>query len=101
MVFKIFILICFKILLIYLTERERERARAGGLAEGKGEAGSPYTGSPMRDSISGPWDLDLNRRQTLNQLSHPGVPGLSFYTRVSGNFVIICFHGLETMLNCK
>ncbi|XP_027441828.1 perilipin-3 isoform X6 [Zalophus californianus] len=26
----------------------------------------------MRDSIPGPWDHDLSRRQTLNELSHPG-----------------------------
>jgi len=24
--------------------------------------------------IPGPWDHDLSQRQTLNQLSHPGVP---------------------------
>ena len=28
-------------------------------------------GSPMRDSISGPWDHDLSQRQMLNQLSEP------------------------------
>ena len=28
----------------------------------------------MWDLITGPWDHDLSRRQTLNQLNHPGTP---------------------------
>ncbi|XP_059042435.1 thyroid transcription factor 1-associated protein 26 isoform X2 [Mustela nigripes] len=32
--------------------------------------------SPMWDSIPGRWDHDLSRRQLLNQLSHPGIPGI-------------------------
>ena len=31
---------------IYLTERESERAQAGGAAEGEGEAGSPLSREP-------------------------------------------------------
>uniref|UniRef100_M3Z3A5 Uncharacterized protein n=1 Tax=Mustela putorius furo TaxID=9669 RepID=M3Z3A5_MUSPF len=31
--------------------------------------------SPMRNSIPGPQDHDLSRRQRLNPLSHPGAPG--------------------------
>uniref|UniRef100_A0A452VL31 SCAN box domain-containing protein n=1 Tax=Ursus maritimus TaxID=29073 RepID=A0A452VL31_URSMA len=39
-----------------------------------GEADSPLSRSPMQDSIPGPWDHDLSRRQTLHRLSHPGAP---------------------------
>ena len=47
-----------------------DRAQAGGVA-GRGRSREPDT---TRDSIPGPWDQDLSGRQTLNGLSHPGVP---------------------------
>ena len=56
----------FIFLFIYLTEREREQEQAGGATGGGGEAGS------LAGSILRPWNPDLSRRQTLNQLSHPG-----------------------------
>ena len=34
----------------------------------------------MRNSISGPRDQDLNRRQMLNHLGHPGAPIVDFLT---------------------
>uniref|UniRef100_M3XUY2 Uncharacterized protein n=1 Tax=Mustela putorius furo TaxID=9669 RepID=M3XUY2_MUSPF len=46
-----------------------------GHKQGKGEKQAPHQAkSLMRDSILGPQDHDLSRRQPLNQLSHPGVP---------------------------
>ena len=43
----------------------------------EGEADSLLSREPdARDSISGPWDHDLNQRQMLNQLCHLGAPGL-------------------------
>ena len=78
----------FKILFIYLRERQRQRQRThsrehnqDGRAEGEGEAGwlAPHwAGSLAQCLIPGPWDHDLNWRQTLNQLSHPGAPVLHF-----------------------
>ena len=56
-----------KILLIYLTDKER--AQAGG--EGEGEAGSSLSRSPTWGLIPGPCDHDLSRRQMFNWLSHP------------------------------
>ena len=32
----------------------------------------------MQGSIQGLWDQDLRGRETLNQLSHSGVPNISF-----------------------
>ena len=40
----------------------------------------------MRDSIPGPRDQELSQRQTLNQLSHPGVPLNSFLYKKSQVF---------------
>jgi len=67
-----------------LTQREhkqgsgRQRQREWQ-AEAEGEAGSPQSrGSLMWDSIPGPWDHDLSRRQTLSRLSHPGTPTEGF-----------------------
>jgi len=37
----------------------------------------------MRDSIQGLQDHDLSRRQSLNQLSHPGTLGKDFLTETS------------------
>ena len=55
-----------KIVFIYLTEREHKQGEQQ--AEGEGEGGSLLS----RDggSIPGPWDHDLNWRQTFTQLSH-------------------------------
>jgi len=50
-----------------MIEREHERV------EGQREKQTPcWAGSPMWDSILGLQDHDLSRRQSLNQLSHPG-----------------------------
>ncbi|XP_059042713.1 solute carrier family 41 member 2 isoform X3 [Mustela nigripes] len=51
------------------SEREHERG------EGQREKQTPHgAGSLMRDSIPGIQDHDLSRRQSSNQLSHPGIP---------------------------
>ncbi|XP_064447640.1 gamma-aminobutyric acid receptor-associated protein-like 1 isoform X5 [Mirounga angustirostris] len=55
---------------LFIHERQRERQRQREKQASRG------AGSPMRDSIPGPRDHDLSRRQTLNRLSHPGVPVL-------------------------
>nr|XP_054367125.1 E3 ubiquitin-protein transferase RMND5B isoform X6 [Mirounga angustirostris] len=52
------------------------REHKQGERQAEGEAGSLL--SPMRDLIPGTWDHDLSRRQTLNRLSHPGAPVLTF-----------------------
>ena len=59
----------FKILFIYLFEREHKQD------EGRREKPTPHqAGSSMLDSIPELWDHDLSQRQTLSQLSHPGTP---------------------------
>ena len=57
----------------YLFIRDREKGRDTGR-----ERSSLLTGSSMRDLISGPQDHVLSQRQTLNLLSHPGIPRFSF-----------------------
>jgi len=58
---------------VCLFERERMRETAHERGEGQREKQTPCrAGSPMRDSIPGLQDHDLSRRQSLNQLSHPG-----------------------------
>jgi len=60
---------------IYLFERARE-------GEGQREKQTPrQTGSPMWDPIPGLQDHDLSRRQSLNQLSHPGAQEGAFHVR--------------------
>ena len=71
--FKLYI---FKI--FYFLKKGREQAgRKGGkewMGEGERERekNTPnWAESPIRGSISGPWDYDPSQRQMLNQLSHP------------------------------
>ena len=72
----------FKILFIYLTERESMREHKHGELQREREKQTPcWAGSPMWCSIPGPWDHNLNQRQTLNQLSLPGSPGEDCYSR--------------------
>lgn len=59
--------------LFYLTEREITSRQRGRQRE-RGKQAPCWAESPMRDSIPGPRDHDLSRRQLSNQLSHPGVP---------------------------
>jgi len=73
------VLFCFFKDFIYLFEREKMRETAHERGEGQREKQTPCrAGSPMRDSIQGLQDHDLSRRQSLNQLSHPGAPRLTF-----------------------
>ena len=68
----------FKDLFIYLFMRERERERereAETQAEGRSRL---HAGSPTWDPIPGLQDHALGRRQTAQQLRHPGVPGVAF-----------------------
>ena len=50
--------------ILFVSERERERASMSR------ERGRGPSLPAEQDSILGPWDRDLSRRQTLNQLSH-------------------------------
>ena len=60
---------------LFVREREGEKTPVGGRAEKEWEKQTPgWAGGPMQGSILGLWDHDLSRRETLNQLSHPGVP---------------------------
>jgi len=49
----------------------------GGRAEGEAEAESPLSREP-NPRTPGPQDHDLIQSQMLNQLSHPGAPGILF-----------------------
>ena len=60
----------------FISLFERQRTWRG---EEQREKQTPcWAGSPTQDSIPGPWDHDLSRRQTLNWLSHPDALGLLF-----------------------
>ena len=63
-------------------------------AEQAGEKQAPGSArSPMRDSIPGSWDRDLSQRQTLNRLSHPGVPlKLIFVKNCHADFTTMPFN---------
>ena len=55
--------------------RKRERACTSRGEEQRVDAHSPLSKEPnVQDLIPGPRDHDLNRKQTLNLLSHPGAP---------------------------
>ena len=60
---------------IYLFDREPANVHKQGEPQGEGEAGPPQS----RESDAGlyPRDHDLIRRQMLNRLSHPDIPGVS------------------------
>lgn len=81
-----FFIFFLKSLFIYSLERERERAGTSwslepeqGLGERKEEKQTPCgSGNLMGDSILGPWDHDLSKRQTLMTES-PKRP-MAFYT---------------------
>ena len=64
----VFLRFFFIYLFIYLFIHERHTEEAETQAEG--EAGSS-AGSLMWDSIPGPWDHDLSRRQMLNHWATP------------------------------
>jgi len=50
------------------------------MGEGQRERQTPrWAGGPVWDSVPGPWGHDLSWRQTLDQLSHPGAPIVSFF----------------------
>jgi len=78
----------FKILFIHLrhrdTEREREHEQWERQRERKKQTPRRVR-SPMWDSIPGPRDHDLSRRQTLNHLSHPGAPNMMSFDGRLGN----------------
>ena len=50
----------FKILFVYLREREREHEGEVGGTKGEGEAGSPLSREPNMGSIPGPQGPDLS-----------------------------------------
>lgn len=58
---------------MYPFERKREKARAGGRAEGETDSSLSWVGSGSLTwgLIPGPGDHDLSRTQTLNHLNHP------------------------------
>ena len=63
--------------------RERERAEAGGGAEG--EAGSLLSRDPNVGSIPKPQDHDLSQRQMLNQLSTQVPLNMNYFKHKSNN----------------
>ena len=70
------------LLCIYLWKRVSERERGStsrGERQRETEKQIPrWTGTPNRVSIPRRWDHDLNQRQALNWVSHPGVPNPCF-----------------------
>jgi len=64
-------------------EKEWERQSMRG--KGEKQQTPHWARSRMRDLIPGPWDHDLSRRQTLNQLSHPGAPHILLVNHVLKN----------------
>ena len=52
----------------------REHKWAGGGHREMEKQAPHWAGSTTQGSIPGPWDQDLSRRQTLNQVNHPGAP---------------------------
>ena len=69
--------IFFKVLFIFLTERERTHRQSSKQREREKQA-PRWAESPIWGSILGSWDHDLSQRQTLNQLSHPGTLIMQF-----------------------
>ena len=61
----------------YLFERARKRENMS-MGREREKQTPCLAGSPMLDSIPGPWDHDLSWRQAPKWLSHPGAPLLSF-----------------------
>ena len=62
-----------------MNEREQEPvSMSGGGAEGEREADSSLSREQTHGSILGLQDHDLNQREMLNHLSHPGAPKFCF-----------------------
>ena len=78
----LFVLFFFLRFYLFIHERQRERE-----AEGKGEAGSPQSREPKVGPIPGSRNHHLSQRQTLNPLSHPGVPVIEFSYGGGGNLI--------------
>ena len=84
----------FKILFIYLTERDHSRREEGKRSQKEeGKQAPCWAESPMWDSIPGPWDHDLSRRQRLNPLSLPGAP----FTLNSQPQIQVCFSDRQNL----
>ena len=63
----------------YLREKVSETERAWRRGVGQREKQTPSSaGNPMRGSILGLQDYDLNQRQVLNRQSHLGTPNANF-----------------------
>ena len=77
---KLYLFIYLKILCFYLRERESKHEKGEGQRE-RGEQTTHWAGSLMQGWIPGPWEHDLSRGQTLNQLSHPGILKTKLYMR--------------------
>ena len=63
----------------YLFERKRESTSWWEGAKAEGEADFPLSREPHIELYPRTLDHDLSRRQTLNQLSHPGAPKYVFF----------------------
>ncbi|CAD7671546.1 unnamed protein product [Nyctereutes procyonoides] len=66
----------YKLLLLYIIQRERERQR-----HRQREKQAPCTGSPTWDSIPGLQDRALGQRQAPNRCATQGSPRLKFKTK--------------------
>ena len=89
-------------LILYLFTWERLRAQAGGAAEREREKQAPcWAGSPMRGSIPGPWDHDLNWRKTLNWQNHPAAAPWSLlkYFALVRMMSLLCCSSYYVMLD--
>lgn len=69
--------------------------RAGGGAEGEGEAVSSLNGG----SMPRPWDHDLSQKQTFNQLSHPGTPGGWYFPKAQQPVAVFRKNKIQPLLS--
>ena len=82
----------------------RERKKMSEGQEQREEKQTPrWSGSLTQGLIPGPWDHDLNWRQMLNWLSHPGASELSLFILLPTDFVqanlIFAYNGLLNHLS--
>ena len=72
----------FKRFHLFIWKEEHEQ---GEQQREKGEGDSPLSREPEVGWIPGPWDHDhdLSPRQTLHQLSHPGIPSTEHFKKLS------------------
>ena len=75
--------------------KERKNRWAGWTGEQEEKHTPHWAGNLMWDSISGPWDHDLSKRERLNWLSHPGAPKFGIFKSKMITCALQCFLYIE------